>query len=77
MAMIDLDVDPYALVRDLPISQRQMVEIARAVSTDAKLIIMDEPNSSLSDTESERLFSVIDSLDRTWHRHHLCLAQDR
>jgi len=62
MAMIDLDVDPYAVVRDLPISQRQMVEIARAVSTDAKLIIMDEPNSSLSDTESERLFSVIDSL---------------
>ncbi len=62
MAMIDLDVDPYAVVRDLPISQRQMVEIARAVSTDAQLIIMDEPNSSLSDTESERLFSVIDSL---------------
>jgi ABC-type sugar transport system ATPase subunit len=62
MAMIDLDVDPYAIVRDLPISQRQMVEIARAVSTDAKLIIMDEPNSSLSGTESERLFSVIDSL---------------
>ncbi len=50
------------LVRDLPISQRQMVEIARAVSTDAKLIIMDEPNSSLSDTESERLFEVIESL---------------
>ena len=62
MAMIDLDVDPYAIVRDLPISQRQMVEIARAVSTDAKLIIMDEPNSSLSDTESERLFAVINSL---------------
>lgn len=62
MQTIDLDVDPYAIVSELSISQRQMIEIARAVSTDASLIIMDEPNSSLSDSESEVLFSVIDSL---------------
>jgi ribose transport system ATP-binding protein len=62
MALIDLHVDPYAAVNQLSISQRQMIEIARALSADAKLIIMDEPNSSLSNTESERLFAVIETL---------------
>ena len=62
MALIDLHVDPYAAVQDLTISQRQMIEIARALSVNAKLIIMDEPNSSLTQGESERLFAVIDSL---------------
>ena len=62
MAVIDLQVDPHTAVQELSISQRQMVEIARALSTDATLIIMDEPNSSLSDTETERLFEVIESL---------------
>ncbi|MCB0068380.1 MAG: sugar ABC transporter ATP-binding protein [Caldilineaceae bacterium] len=62
MALIDLQVDPYAAVQDLTISQRQMIEIARALSANAKLIIMDEPNSSLAQSESERLFAVIDAL---------------
>lgn len=62
LALVDLQVDPAALVRDLPISQRQMIEIARALSVNAHLIIMDEPNSSLSETESERLFTLIGSL---------------
>jgi ribose transport system ATP-binding protein len=47
---------------DLSISQRQLVEIAKALSIHARLIIMDEPNSSLSENETERLFSVIASL---------------
>jgi ABC-type sugar transport system ATPase subunit len=62
LAVVNLDVDPHAIVRNLTISQRQMIEIARAISDNAKLIIMDEPNSSLSDTETERLFEVIRSL---------------
>ncbi|MBK8027055.1 MAG: sugar ABC transporter ATP-binding protein [Chloroflexi bacterium] len=62
LSLVDLDVSPYALVRDLPISQRQMIEVARALSANARLIIMDEPNSSLSDTETERLFQLIRSL---------------
>ncbi len=62
MRVIDLEVDPQAIVRNLTISQRQMIEIARALSTNAKLIIMDEPNSSLSEAETERLFEVIESL---------------
>lgn len=62
MALINLDVDPNAVVRDLTISQRQLIEIARALAVNAKLIIMDEPNSSLSESESEVLFEVIESL---------------
>lgn len=62
LEMVGLDVHPRALVRDLDISQRQRVEIAKALSQNARLIIMDEPNSSLSQTETERLFKVIDRL---------------
>ncbi len=60
--MINLDVDPSAIVRDLTISQRQMIEIARSLAANAKLIVMDEPNSSLSESESEVLFDVIENL---------------
>lgn len=56
---VGLDLDPNTLVGDLSISQRQLVEIAKALSMNASLIIMDEPNSSLSDAETERLFEVI------------------
>ncbi len=62
LALVDLDADPAAMVRDLPISQRQMIEIARALSANARLIIMDEPNSSLSEAETERLFALIEAL---------------
>ena len=62
LAQVGLDIDPYTLVSDLSISQRQLVEIAKAISIHADLIIMDEPNSSLTDTETERLFEVIESL---------------
>lgn len=60
--LVDLDVDPYANVNDLSISKRQLIEIAKALSIDAKLIIMDEPNSSLSDSETKVLFQVIRDL---------------
>ena len=59
---VGLDVDPHTLVRKLSLSQRQLVEIAKALSTNANLIMMDEPNSSLTDMESERLFAVIEDL---------------
>jgi ribose transport system ATP-binding protein len=62
LALVNLDVSPGAIVQTLPISQRQMIEIARALSANARLIIMDEPNSSLSDAETERLFALIHSL---------------
>jgi len=59
---IGLTVDPYTRVSDLTTSQRQMVEIAKALSIDASLIVMDEPNSSLCEADSEKLFEVIESL---------------
>lgn len=62
MEMAGLQADPSAPVSELPPGRRQQVEIAKALSTDARLLIMDEPTSSLSQRESERLFEVIRSL---------------
>lgn len=62
LARVGLSVDPHAILDTLSISHRQLIEIAKALSVDAKLIIMDEPNSSLTASESERLFEVIRNL---------------
>ncbi|MFK5923601.1 MAG: sugar ABC transporter ATP-binding protein [Verrucomicrobiota bacterium] len=59
---IGLDVDPDKLVGDMPIGQQQMVEIAKALSVNARVLIMDEPTSSLSQTETKNLFAVIKEL---------------
>ena len=59
---VGLDASPRATVGNLTISQRQLVEIAKALAFDARLIIMDEPNSSLTERETERLFEVITHL---------------
>jgi inositol transport system ATP-binding protein len=54
-----VDIDPEAELRTLPLAARQMVEIARALSYDSRLLIMDEPTSALTEREAERLFAVI------------------
>jgi ribose transport system ATP-binding protein len=56
------DFGPDALVEDLSLAQRQLVEILKALSLDARLVIMDEPTSSLTITETERLLGVIAAL---------------
>lgn len=56
------DLNPDAVVETLTIAQRQTVEILKALSEKAKLIIMDEPTASLSSRESEMLFKIIDDL---------------
>lgn len=56
---IDMQDDPKTLMRDLTVAKIQMIEILKAVSYDAQLIIMDEPTSSLTDREVEELFQVI------------------
>jgi inositol transport system ATP-binding protein len=61
-ARIGLEIDPMAIVRDLSVAEQQMVEIARALSQDARLIIMDEPTSALSEAEVARLFGIIREL---------------
>ena len=55
-------IDPNEKIGNLSVSKRQMVEIAKAVSYNAKVIVFDEPTSSLSDTEAEQLFKIISSL---------------
>jgi ABC-type sugar transport system ATPase subunit len=55
-------IDPDAIVADLTIADRQMVEIARAVSYDAQILIMDEPTSTLSDREVAQLFALVADL---------------
>jgi len=59
---VGLKVSPRALVGNLSIGQRQMVEIAKALATDARILIMDEPTSSLSQHETETLFEVVRGL---------------
>jgi ABC-type sugar transport system ATPase subunit len=59
-----LDLPATKLVRDLSVAQQQMVEIARALSMRSRLIIMDEPTSALSETESQRLFAIMRDLKR-------------
>jgi ABC-type sugar transport system ATPase subunit len=59
---IALQVNPKTLIRDISIAQRQMVEIARALSLKSKIVIMDEPTSSLADTEVAKLFEIINQL---------------
>mgnify|MGYP001238112045 CR=1 FL=1 len=59
---IGLNIDPRTALSQLSIGHSQLVEIAKALSTNARIIIMDEPTSSLSNDESERLFQVINEL---------------
>ncbi|MDG2129276.1 MAG: sugar ABC transporter ATP-binding protein [Fuerstiella sp.] len=62
LARVGLNVSPDTIVDDLPIGQQQLVEIARALSVDARVLIMDEPTSSLSQHETERLIEVVKDL---------------
>jgi ABC-type sugar transport system ATPase subunit len=59
MDSVGLSIDPNVLVEDLSISHRQMVEVAKALSLNAKLYIMDEPTSTLTGSEVEVLFTLI------------------
>ena len=54
-----IDINPEAVISDLPVSKQQMVEIAKALSTNAKILIMDEPTSALTSKEIDDLFRII------------------
>ena len=57
-----IDISPDQIVGDLPVSTQQMVEIAKALSIDARILIMDEPTSSLTAKEIDDLFRIIRKL---------------
>lgn len=61
---INIDVDPKMLIKHLTVAKMQMIEIAKAISYQAKLIIMDEPTSSLTDNEVEQLYTIIRQLKK-------------
>src|SRR5262245_16519026 len=64
MRRLGLDCSPSTLVADLSIGRQQLVEIARALSLKSRVLIMDEPTSSLSQRETNRLYDVIRTLKR-------------
>ena len=59
---LSIDLDPHTEVRSLSIANRQMVEIARALSYDSQLLIMDEPTSALTERDAAHLFAIIRQL---------------
>ncbi len=61
---LGMDIDARSLVKDLPIAKQQMVEITKAVSVNSKILVMDEPTSSISDKEVENLFKIMRDLTK-------------
>lgn len=59
---LKMNVNPKTIMRTMSVSQRQMVEIAKAVSYNAKIIVLDEPTSSLTEREVSKLFSIVQNL---------------
>ena len=59
---LEIDVDPKQVIGSLSVSKRQMVEIAKAVSYDAKILVLDEPTSSLTEDEVDHLFRIMNRL---------------
>lgn len=62
LSELDLHISPKTIAGDLSVGQQQMIEIGRALTRSARVIIMDEPTSSLSESETETLFGVIKKL---------------
>lgn len=59
LEMLDVKVDPSKKLKDLRIGEQQLVEIAKAISLNSQIIVMDEPTSAISEKEAEKLFTII------------------
>jgi ribose transport system ATP-binding protein len=60
--MLDVHVDPATKLKDLRIGEQQLVEIAKALSSNCELLIMDEPTAALTDSEIDILFDIVRKL---------------
>ncbi len=67
LARVGVNVDPDTLVKDLSLAQKQMVEIAKALSQESKIIVMDEPTAALNNNEVQKLMEIIRNLAETGH----------
>lgn len=59
-----IEIEPYAAVGDLPIASQQMIEILKALSTDPDILILDEPTSTLTSTEVDKLYCIVQELKK-------------
>ncbi|MEV5752784.1 sugar ABC transporter ATP-binding protein [Actinoallomurus sp. NPDC052308] len=65
--LLDLDLDPDTPVGELSVAQAQLVEIAKALSVDSRLLLLDEPTASLTGDEADRLYAIVRTLTTTGH----------
>lgn len=64
MRRVGLDVSPKTLVKDLSVAQKQLVEIAKAISNHVKVLVLDEPTAAITDKETNMLFGIIRELQK-------------
>lgn len=62
LAQLDPTIDPEAKIRELPVGKQQLTEIAKALSQNARILIMDEPTSALTEAETQKLYEIIRQL---------------
>ncbi len=74
LSRIGAAISPRAIAGRLSTAQQRLVAIARALSVDARILILDEPTASLGADEAERLVGVLTELRGTWYRDRLHLA---
>lgn len=71
---LNVDIDVTKTLDNYPVAVQQMIAIARAVDVSAKILILDEPTSSLDEQETQKLFTVIRKLKSEGLRHYLCFS---
>jgi ribose transport system ATP-binding protein len=67
LALLDLDLDPDRSVATLSVAQAQLVEVAKALSVDNRVLLLDEPTASLTGQEADRLYTIVRKLTATGH----------